>query len=106
MNNEHENEERALYPSAITDEGREQELIALSYDLVEKRLREGTATSQETTHFLKLGSSIAKLERERMAAQVELSKAKVENLKQAEKLEALYKDAMEAFGTYRSSSTE
>lgn len=42
---------------AISPEARDNQLIALAYNLVEKRLLEGTASSQETTHFLKLGSA-------------------------------------------------
>ena len=40
---------------ALTPEARENQLIALAVDLVEKRLIEGTASSKETTHLLKLG---------------------------------------------------
>ena len=46
---------------AITPEARESQLVSMAYDLVEQRLLNGTATSQETTYFLKLGSSNAKL---------------------------------------------
>lgn len=38
-------------PPVTSDEAREQQLVSLALDLVEKRLREGTASSQETTHF-------------------------------------------------------
>ena len=41
---------------ALTPEARENQMIALAVDLVEQRLLDGTASSQETTHFLKLGS--------------------------------------------------
>ena len=58
----------ALRP-AITPEGREMQLINLAMDLVEQRLRDGTASAQETTHVLKLGSirnqlEVKKLEKE------------------------------------------
>lgn len=46
---------------ALTPEARQNQLIALATDLVEKRLIEGTASSQETTHFLKLATQEAKL---------------------------------------------
>ena len=49
---------------ALTPEARENQMAALAMDLVEQRLRDGTASSQETTHFLKLVSSKAKLEQE------------------------------------------
>ena len=46
--------ERKTRP-ALTPEAREKQLVALAVDLVEKRLREGTASSQEVTHILKPG---------------------------------------------------
>lgn len=36
---------------AYTAEERENELTNLAYDLVEQRLRDGTATAAETVHF-------------------------------------------------------
>ena len=39
---------------ALSPEAKENQMIALTFDLVEKRLRDGTASSQETTHFLKV----------------------------------------------------
>jgi hypothetical protein len=47
---------------ALNPEARENQLISLAIDLVEQRLLDGTASSQETTHFLKLGSMKARLE--------------------------------------------
>ena len=47
---------------ALSPEARENQLIALAVDLVEQRLIDGTASSQETTHFLKLGSTKNQLE--------------------------------------------
>ena len=47
---------------ALTPEARQNQLISLAIDLVEKRLIEGTASSQETTHFLKLATTKAHLE--------------------------------------------
>ena len=61
---------------ALTPEARENQLISLAIDLVEQRLLDGTASSQETTHFLKLATSKAKLERERFELENELIKAK------------------------------
>ena len=53
-------------PPATTPQGREDQLISLAIDLAEKQLREGTASAQVTTHFLKLASSKEKLEREKL----------------------------------------
>lgn len=48
--------------AALTPEGRENQLIDLAVSLVEKRLLEGTASSQEVTTILKLGTTRARLE--------------------------------------------
>ena len=85
---------------ALTPEDREKQLIALATDLVEQRLRNGTASSQETTHFLKLGTQKATLEKEILEKQKELIVAKTENLKSGQKLEGLYIEAMEAMRRY------
>ena len=55
-------------------------MIALAVDLAEKQLMEGTASSQVITHFLKLGSSKAELEREKLAMENELIRAKTESI--------------------------
>ena len=85
---------------ALTPEARENQLISLAIDLVEKRLIEGTASSQETTHFLKLASSKARLEKEILEKQKDLISAKTENLKQAQRIEELYTHAISAMRKY------
>lgn len=81
-------------------EARENRLISLAYDLVEQRLLDGTATSQETTHFLKLGSTKERIEREILERQKELLVAKTDALKSAKRVEELYADAIAAFRSY------
>ena len=49
---------------AETPEGRENQLISLAVDLAEKQLMEGTASSQVITHYLKLGSTKERIEKE------------------------------------------
>lgn len=96
------------FPKARTPEGRDNQMIALSYDLVEQRLRDGTATSQETTFFLKLAAEReeAKLKKEIMEEQRKLYAAKTESLQSAKKMEALYADALQAFQSYKSSADD
>lgn len=64
----------------FTPEGRENEVIALAYDLAEEQIRNGTASSQVITHFLKLGTARERLEREILAEQKKLVAAKTESL--------------------------
>lgn len=90
---------RPLRP-ATTPEGREAQLVSLAYDLVEKRIREGTATSQETTHFLKLGSSREQLEQQRLRYENLLTETRIESLASQKRVEELYRDALDAMRSY------
>ena len=63
---------------ALTPEARENQMISLAVDLAEKQLREGTASSQVITHYLKLSTSKERLERDILEKQKELSTAKTE----------------------------
>ena len=91
--------QRPIRP-ALTPEARENQLISLAIDLVEQRLLDGTASSQETTHFLKLASRKAKLEAERQELENELIKAKTQALKDQADMKALYADAIAAMRRY------
>lgn len=85
---------------ALTPEARENQMIALAVDLAEKQLMEGTASSQVITHFLKLGSSKAELEREKLAMEAEMMRAKTESLKSQKKMEEVYINALNAMKRY------
>lgn len=85
---------------ALTPEARENQLISLAIDLVEQRLIDGTASSQETTHFLKLASRKAKLEAERAELENELIKAKTQAIHDQADMKTLYQDAIKAMQRY------
>lgn len=91
---------------ALSPEARERQCIALAMDLVEERLRNGTATSQETTHFLKLASRKEQLEREKIELENELIRAKTKAVNSSESSEKLYSDAIKAFQVYSGSRAE
>ena len=93
------NTQRKIRP-ALTPEAREHQLISLAVDLAEKQLMEGTASSQVITHYLKLGSTKEKIEKEILEKQKELISAKTENLKSAKRIEELYADAINAMRKY------
>lgn len=95
-----DNTQRKSIRPALTPEARENQLISLAIDLVEQRLLDGTASSQETTHFLKLASRKAKLEAERFELENELIKAKTQNLKDQADMKTLYADAIAAMRRY------
>lgn len=84
----------------LTPEARENLMISLAMDLVEQRLRDGTASSQETTHFLKLGSMKERQEREKTVEEIKLLKAKTEVIETAKNTEELYANAIRAMQSY------
>lgn len=85
---------------AISPEARENQMIASAMDLAEKQLREGTASSQVITHFLKLATSKAELEKEKLARENELLRAKTESLQSSQRIEELYESAIKAMQRY------
>ena len=87
-------------PPATTPEARENQLISLAVDLAEKQLSEGTASSQVITHYLKLGTTKERLEKEKLEKENELLKAKTEAIQSAKKVEELYQNALNAMRTY------
>lgn len=85
---------------ALTPESRENQLIALSVNLAEKQLREGTASSQVITHFLKLGSTKNQLELEKIRHENALLEAKTQSIQSAKRVEELYENALNAMKDY------
>ena len=85
---------------ALSAEARENQMISLAMDLAEQQLRDGTASSQLITEFVKRGSTKARLEKEILKEQKELMAAKTESLKSAKKIEALYTEAIKAMRNY------
>ena len=85
---------------ALTPESRENQMISLAVDLAEEQLRNGTASSQVITHFLKLGTTMAKLEKEKLERENKLLDAKTEALESAKRVEELYTNALRAMKGY------
>ena len=87
-------------PPATTPGEREQQLTALAYNLVEQRLLDGSATSQETTFFLKLGGEREVLEREKLRRENLLLDARYEQVGRGDRMEELLDRAVKAFKGY------
>lgn len=85
---------------ALSPEARENQMISLAVDLAERQLQEGTASSQVITHFLKLGTTKAELEKEKLERENELLRAKTESLQSAQRIEELYENAIKAMQRY------
>jgi hypothetical protein len=96
---------RPRRPPATTSEGRENQLNALAYDLAEKQLTDGTASAQVISHFLKMGSTREALEQQRIRHENELLRVKAESIAKAEDMEKLYRGALDAMRSYKSSDT-
>lgn len=90
----------AELPPAPTPEIREAQLQALAYDLAERQLREGTASAQVITQFLKSASSRERLEQEKMEQEKKLLEARSEMMESARRVEALYGEALNAMRAY------
>ena len=86
---------------ATSPEGRENQMSALAEALSEKRMREGTASSQEILYWIKAGSERERLERDKLRSEVQKLQAQKEALDSGKRIEALYSDAMKAVKTYR-----
>ena len=97
------NNEKKRRP-ALSPEARENQLISLAVDLVEQRLLDGSASSQETTHFLKLGSMKNQLEMEKLREENKLLQAKTESIQSAKRVEELYAEAINAMRRYSGNS--
>lgn len=85
---------------ATTPEARENQLIAKAVDLAERQLEDGTASAQVLTHYLKLASSREKLEQARIRIETDLLAVKREALESAQRVEALYSEALNAMRAY------
>lgn len=85
---------------ALTPEARENQMISYAIDLAEKQLIEGTASSQVITHFLKLGSSKERIEKEILEKQKSLIEAKTKAYQSADDMKELYAEAIKAMRTY------
>ena len=85
---------------ALTPEARENQMIALAVDLAEQQMRDGTASSQVITHFLKLATAREKLERDLLEQEVKLKKAKTELIQAEKEHGQMYAEAIAAMREY------
>ena len=90
---------------ALSPEAREQQMISLAIDLAEQQLMNGTASAQVITHYLKLGSSKEKKDLEKAEAEIALMKARIESLQREERVEELFKSALDSFKIYSGQAT-
>jgi hypothetical protein len=80
---------------------RENQLVALATDLAEEQMREGTASAQVISHYLKLGSTREQLEQERLRYETKLLEARTQQISDSARMEELYANAIHAMKTYQ-----
>ena len=85
---------------ATTLDAREQQLVALAVDLAEKQIKDGTASAQVITHFLRLGTTRERLEQEKLKRENLLLEGRTDQLASQGRVEALYKQALDSMRSY------
>ena len=91
---------------AIDPDERENQLISLAVNLAEQKLLDGTASNQLIVHYLKLGSTKERLEKEKLEKENELLRAKTEAIDSQKRQEALYEEAIKAITRYSGNYSE
>lgn len=86
--------------TATTPEEREKQLQNKAFDLAEKQLDAGTASSQVITALMKGGGVREQLELEKLRGEVELLRARAEQMENAARIEITIEAAVDAFRTY------
>lgn len=86
---------------ASTPEARENQLISSAIDLAEKQILDGTASAQVITHYLKLGTTSEKMQREKLKYETELIKAKAQEIEANSRSEELQAEAIRVFTGYQ-----
>ena len=91
---------------ALSPEAKENQMISLAMDCAEQQLRDGTASSQVITHFLKLGTAKYQYEIEKLKSENKLLEAKSEAIESGKKIEELYANAIKVMQIYKGYSDE
>lgn len=88
------------FPPSTSPEGQEQRMIALAINLAEQQLRDGTASSQVISHYLKLATIEERNKQLLDEQKLEYMKAKTEAMKSAKHVEEMYEEAIKAMREY------
>lgn len=87
-------------PPARTRERRTQQLVNLAENLIEERLRKGTASPTETTAIIRLGTAQEVANVERIKAQTAYLQAQRDKAQSETFREEKFQEAMEAMKRY------
>lgn len=75
-------------------------MAALAMELAERQLRDGTASAQVISHFLKAGSIRERLEQQRLSQENNLLGAKIDSMASSKRVEEMYGRALNAMRRY------
>lgn len=88
-------------PPGKTPETREKQLISMATNEAERRIADGSATSQLLVHFLKLGTTKYELEKEKIKQENMLLEAKTNALKAEKELQELNDKVLASLKEYK-----
>lgn len=88
---------------SIDPESRENQLIALAYDVAEQQLLDGTISSQVLAQLIKAGSTKGQAELKKLQSENELLRAKTESIQSAARTDEIYRNAIKAMKNYNGS---
>lgn len=91
------------FAPAVDPEARENQLISMAIDAAEREFLEGRASNQLILHYLKLATTKAQLEKEKLRKENRLLEAKTDAMESATRSEELYANAIEAMQLYSGS---
>ena len=93
-------------PPARSEEELEKRGVGLANNLAIKQMQEGTASSQIITHFLKVGSLKEQLELKKIEYEIELLKARKDEIKSQAEQDRKYDEVMKAIASYAGKDDE
>lgn len=85
---------------SLTPESQENQMVSMAMNLAAQQLADGTASSQIIAHFLKIGTTRERVEREILELKKDLVSAKTESLKAAARSDEIYANALSAMRDY------
>lgn len=91
---------------AKTPEARENQLINLAFNLAEKKLKEGTASSQLITTLINMGCTKMKYEIEKLKSDLKVANAKIEAFEGDKNRDLDYAKVLAAFKSYQGTQTD
>lgn len=91
---------------AISPDARMGQLVSLAVDCAEQQLRDGTASSQVITHFLKYATREKELELQILERQKDLISAKTEAIQAQKRSDEMFAEAIRAIRGYQGQSDQ